>query len=113
MFAKLLASSLTLSLFTTLNLCSLHPQQQICHCYPQEFEKYPEPFEKIYISSCSLVSTPHGRYYRNSQGALEKVSALASDCNGLYILRIYRQCADCGRVYADLPIPEGWNCLQS
>jgi hypothetical protein len=57
------------------------------------------PFEKVYIKSNQLLTTPEGIYYVNDQNQRRKVKTLLHDTEGLYVIFFTYECPLCGRRY--------------
>lgn len=76
----------------------------------QSQEGSPPPFEKIYVASTDIFTTPEGIYYINFMGVGEKVRALRSDCYGTYVIKFLCQCPLCERYYSESVPPEGYDC---
>jgi len=67
-------------------------------CCEREFEA-PEAFEKVYADFSTILSMPSGVFLKHDNGDLEPMRALLADCHGMYLMRIYTQCPQCGRCY--------------
>lgn len=97
----------------TLN-AAMHPAQTISHharafCCEREFEQ-PVAFEKIYVDGSHILSMPNGVFLKHDNGDLEAMRALLSDCQGMYMLRVYTQCSLCGRRYTGKAPADDYDC---